>query len=104
MDRKIDRVNNRVENLDSNVKNLTTRLDSVEANLMTFMTQQHDFNERTETKLIALDENTGKKFLEIDTHIQKLSSDVSSIEKIVDDHSEKFQDYFKLLDVRKAEI
>ena len=46
------------------------------------MTQQHDFNERTETKLIALDENTGKKFLEIDIHIQKLPSDVSSIEKL----------------------
>ena len=104
LDRKIDCVNNKVENLDSNVKTLTTRLDSVQANLTTFMTQQQNFNERTETKLIALDENTGKKFLEIDTHIQKLSNDVSSVEKIVDDHSVKFQDYLKLIDVRKAEI
>ena len=101
---KIDCVNNKVENLDSSVKTLTTRLDSVQANLATFMTQQQDFNDRTETKLIALDENTGKKFLEIDTHIQKLSSDVSSVEKIVDDHSEKFQYYLKLIDVHKAEI
>ena len=54
------------------------------------MTQQQNFNDRTETKRIALDEITGKKFLEIDTHIQKLSSDISSVEKIVDDHSEKF--------------
>ena len=104
LDRKIDCVNNKVENLDSNVKTLTTRLDSVQANLTTFMTQQQHFNDRTETKLIALDENTGKKFLEIDTHIQKLSNDVSSVEKIVDDHSVKFQDYLKLIDVRKAEI
>ena len=81
LDRKIDCVNNKVEVLDSNVKNLTTRLDSVQANLTTFMTQQHDLNVRTETKLIALDENTDKKFLEIDTYIQKLSSDVSSKEK-----------------------
>ena len=103
-DRKIDCVNNKVENLDSNVKTLTTKLDSVQANLATFMTQQQNFNDRTETKLIALDENTGKKFLEIDTHIQKLSNDVSSLEKIVDDHSVKFQDYLKLIDVRKAEI
>ena len=57
------------------------------------MTQQHDSNEKTETKLVALDENTGKKFLEIDTHIQELYCDVSSITKIVDDHSEKFQSY-----------
>ena len=104
MDRKIDCVNNKVENLDSNVKTLTTRLDSVQANLATFMTQQQDFNDRTENKLIALDDNTGKNFLEIDIHIQKLSSDVSSIIKIVDDHSKKFQDYLKLIDVRKAEI
>ena len=68
------------------------------------MTKQQDFNDRIDSKLIALDENTGKKFLEIDTHFQKLFSDVSSIERIVDDHSEEFQDYLKLIDVRKAEI
>ena len=104
LDRKIGCVNSRVENLDSDVKTLTTRLDSVQANITTFMTQQKNFNDRTEIKLIAMDENTGKKFLEIDTHIQKLSNDVSSVEKIVDDHSVKFQDYLKLIDVRKAEI
>ena len=95
LDRKIDCVNNKVENLDSNVKTLTTKLDSVQANLATLMTRQQNFNDRTETKLIALDENTGKKFLEIDTHIKKISN-VSSVEKILDDHSEKFQDYSDL--------
>ena len=82
--RKIDCVSSRVKNLDFNVENQTTRLDSVQVDLATFITQQHDFNERIDAKLVALDENTERKFLEIDTHIQKTSSAVNSIEKVVD--------------------
>ena len=55
---KIDCFSHRLENLDSNVKNLTQHL-----------TQQQAFNEQTGTKLVALDENTGRQFLSYSANI-----------------------------------
>ena len=104
LDSKIDTLESKVCNIDTTVATLATkvdenhtflsnRIDSVNKSLINFIIQQTQFND-----------DTDKKFLDVDKYFQDYDQHITTIEKAVNSTAEKFQDHLKMVDVRKAEI
>ena len=110
VDDKLEKVNNRLDSLEGKIDNIDYRVDkldssvnSIHVKLNNFITDQTEFNDLTDKKISDLTEFTVKRFLDIDTNVQQVQTNIRSIGDTVQSNSRETQDITKLIDVRKAE-
>ena len=111
VENKLEKVNNRLDSLEGKIDNIDNRVDkldssvnSIDVKLNNFITDQTKFNDLIDKKISDLTESTAKRFLDIDTNVRQVQTDIRSIGDTVQSNSREIQDITKLIDVRKAEI
>ena len=111
VDDKLEKVNNRLDSLEGKIDNIDNRVDkldssvnSINVKLNNFITDQTKFNDLTDKKISDLTESTAKRFLDIDTNVRQVQTNIRSIGDTVQSNSRQIQDITKLIDVPKAEI
>ena len=111
VDDKLEKVNNRLDSLEGKIDNIDNRVDkldssvnSINVKLNNYVTDQTKFNDTTDKKISDLTESTAKRFLDIDTNVRQVQTNIQSIGDTVQSNSREIQDITKLIDVREAEI
>ena len=111
VDDKLEKVNNRLDSLEGKIDNIDNRVDkldssanSINVKLNNFITDQTKFNDVTDKKISDLTESTAKRFVDIDTNVPQVQTNIRSIGDTVQSNCREIQDITKLIDVRKAEI
>ena len=107
----MDKVNSRLDwleeknnHIDDRVNSLDSSVNSIDTKLNNFMIDQLKFNELTDKKICDWNEYTVRKFLENDTNVLHVQTDILNIKETVEGNTRKIQDITKLINIHKSEI